>query len=104
MNSTLQHFVSLLKKREFYEAHEVLESLWFPLRFSNDEKTKCIRSLINASVSFELAKKNRLDASKRVWQNYTKRRDLIKNYADLEEVALFVDELSEQLWAEFSPK
>ncbi len=73
----LDTFTALLDAKEFYDAHECLEAIWFPRRFEENNEIKLIKSFINASVCFELIKKNKRDASDKVWKNYLKHRPLL---------------------------
>ncbi len=73
----LDEFISLLDKELFYDAHESLESIWFPRRFENNKEMKLIKGFINAAVSFELIKRGRIESSKKVWKNYLKYKPLL---------------------------
>lgn len=66
-----------LNEQRYYDAHEVLEELWYPRRFEENNEVKLIKGFINASVSFELAKKGKIIQSKKVWKNYLKYRQLL---------------------------
>jgi len=74
----LENFVISLSESRFYDAHEDIELLWFPRRFEDDDEVKLLKGFINAAVSFELMKKNRKEASKKVWKNYLKYLTLLK--------------------------
>lgn len=77
---TIKHFndfILALDEKRFYDAHEVLEELWFPARFTNTNEVKFLKGFINASVSFELFKKGRYPQSQKVWMNYLKYRELL---------------------------
>lgn len=74
MNSALQKFQELLDAELYYEAHEALEAFWFPKRFLDCNETRLLKGFINASVSFELHKRGRIEQSRRVWRNYLKYR------------------------------
>lgn len=73
----LESFIQNLKNENFYDAHEDLELLWFKRRFEENNEIKLIKGFINASVSFELYKKGKTEASKKVWQTYLKYKELI---------------------------
>lgn len=73
----LEEFLICLNEKRFYDAHEVLESIWFPLRFEDENEVKLLKGFINGAVSFELIKKQRDNAAKRVWSNYLKYRPLL---------------------------
>jgi len=72
-------FYLFIKKCEYYEAHEVLEDVWFPRRFEKDEDILIIKGFINASVAFELVKKGRMEAAKKAWKVYLKYSPLLEN-------------------------
>ena len=65
-------FIDFLKNDAFFEAHEALEEIWFPLRFEKSDEVRFIRACINAAVSFELVKRGRAQASKKPWGFYEK--------------------------------
>lgn len=73
----LDNFLQNLKDAQFYDAHENLEAVWFPRRFEKSDEIKLIKGFINASVSFELFKKDKIESSKKVWNNYLKYKNLI---------------------------
>ncbi len=77
MQARLQQFHKLLKEEQFFEAHEVLEEVWFPKRFEKDVNIDILKGFINAAVSFELLKRERVKQSKKVWRNYLKYRTLL---------------------------
>ncbi|MDY0115949.1 MAG: DUF309 domain-containing protein [Sulfurimonadaceae bacterium] len=79
MRETLEQFLACLYQERFFEAHEVLESLWFPRRFELCDEIKLLKGFINAAVSFELLKKERPKAAQKVWQNYLKYKPLISS-------------------------
>lgn len=76
-NKHFDNFLIALDEKRFYDAHEVLEELWFPKRFENSNEVRLLKGFINASVYFELIKKGRPLAAKKVWINYLKYRQLI---------------------------
>ncbi|WP_415250044.1 DUF309 domain-containing protein [Sulfurimonas sp.] len=73
----LDEFVLCLDEKRYYDAHEALEEIWFPRRFEENNEIHLLKGFINASVSFELRKKNKLPQSKKVWKNYLKYRPLL---------------------------
>ena len=77
MKEKIESFLSLLQEGHFYDAHEVLEEVWFPRRFERSDEIKLLKGFINASVSFELAKRGRVERSAQVWRNYLKYRTLL---------------------------
>jgi len=76
MRNRADDFVKCLNEKRFYDAHEVLEELWFPIRFTQSNEVKLLKGFINASVSFELEKRGKIKQSDRVWKNYIKYRQL----------------------------
>jgi hypothetical protein len=70
-------FNKALDERRFYDAHEVLEHIWFQKRFDDSNEVRLLKGFINAAVSFELIKRDRAEAGKKVWRNYLKYRQLL---------------------------
>ena len=105
----LQEFGQCLREKRFYDAHEVLEAIWFPLRFEESSEVKLLKGFINASVSFELIKRHRYSSAKKVWNNYLKYRPLLykinspflNNYHQL---ARHVESMYNQLFATIPKK
>ena len=104
MRSRTDQFITLLQNNRFFEAHELLEELWFPRRFEDCDEVRLLRGLINAAVSFELlVHKKRENAAKRVWRNYLKYRPLIhtinsSNTKEFKRLTTFVDDFSSTLY------
>lgn len=73
----LEKFMLQLSQEKFYDAHESLEVIWFSKRFEDNDEIKLIKGFINAAVSFELLKKDRFEASQKVWKTYLKYKELI---------------------------
>ncbi len=73
----LDLFIKNIQSGNFYDAHEDLEVLWYERRFEESDEVKLLKGLINASVSFELRKKGKIEASQKVWNNYLKYRNLV---------------------------
>jgi hypothetical protein len=71
-------FILCLDESRFYDAHEAIEEIWFPRRFEDNNEVKLLKGFINASVSFELVKKGKKEAGKRVWKNYLKYIELLE--------------------------
>lgn len=73
-----ERFIDLLRNDLFFEAHEALEELWFPLRFhKKDADIILLRACINAAVSFELLKRGRQDAALKPWANFTRNKTVM---------------------------
>ena len=73
----LNEFVLCLDERRYYDAHEALEEIWFPRRFEDSDEIRLLKGFINASVSFELKKQDKILQGKKVWKNYLKYRPLL---------------------------
>ena len=101
MEKNCKIFMELINKERFYDAHEVLEEVWFPKRKEPDAKTLVLKGFINASVALELHKRGRTQNAYKVWQNYEKYRPLIKECDE----AIFtqVEELLELCRAKYLP-
>ncbi|MDT8338407.1 MAG: DUF309 domain-containing protein [Sulfurimonas sp.] len=91
----LELFVQNLRSQNFYDAHEDLETLWFERRFEVSDEVKLLKGFINASVCFELHKKGKTEASKKVWNNYLKYKNLIDTIDSphKEKYLLIIDEI-----------
>ena len=103
-SQALKNFIVSLDEYRFYDAHEDLEELWFPRRFEEDDEVKLLKGFINAAVSFELIKKGKLEASKKVWKNYLKYIPLLqiidsKHKEMYKKIALHVEEIKTKLKA-----
>ena len=72
-------YIDFLSNDLFYEGHEALEELWFPLRFEKDDEVRLIRAYINAAVSFELVKRGREKSGLKPWGFYHKNKHLLAN-------------------------
>jgi len=76
-NKLLEDFIYCLNAKKYYDAHEALEVIWFPRRFEDNDEIRLLKGFINASVSFELEIRNRIDASNKVWKTYLKYKPLL---------------------------
>ena len=59
LEGALQTYVALLDKEAYFEAHEVLEEAWHPLRLRKDPLANLVKGLINGAVSFEHIKRHK---------------------------------------------
>jgi len=79
LESALKAYLLLMEQEEYFEAHEVLEEAWHPLRLKDHPLKNLVKALINAAVSFEHLKRNRDNASKkalRVMASYERHKGL----------------------------
>jgi len=79
LNKELKEALKLLVNNEFIKAHDLFEGLW--REYKDDKKTReesfILKAFVNASISFELYKMNRIEHSINVWNTYKKYEDLI---------------------------
>jgi len=59
LEGALKAYLVLLAEEEYFEAHEVLEEAWHPLRLSKHPLANLVKGLINGAVTFEHIKRNR---------------------------------------------
>lgn len=95
MNEIIK-YKQLIDEKLYYEAHEVLETLWFPIRKSKNDYSLVLKGFINAAVSLELFKRNKIEQSKKIHSVYNKyvtdkRIDEIKNDEIFRELKVFID-------------
>jgi len=73
----INEYILCINEKRYYDAHEALEEIWFPRRFEDNNEMRLIKGFINASVSFELLKRGRVNPAKKAWANYLKYRPLL---------------------------
>jgi len=84
-------YLGMLERGEYFEAHEVLEGVWYPMRKSRDDLANLLRGLINAAVAFEHLRRNKPGAQERarkVMRSFERYTPLCS--ASMPEAALFV--------------
>ena len=93
LDGALRRYRELLLSEEYFEAHEVLEEAWHPLRRRDDPLRHPVKGLINAAIAFEHLRRDR-PKSKRValkaMEGYERR---IVNHPRLEAARLLVERL-----------
>ena len=72
MKYIIEEFQQLIQQQKFYEAHELLEGIWFPLRKTKSDCSLVLKGFINGAVSLELKKRDKLIQSKNVYNTYLK--------------------------------
>jgi len=65
LEGALRAYLQCLEEKEYFEAHEVLEEAWHPLRLRKDPLANFMKGLINAAIAFEHLKRNRPGAKER---------------------------------------
>jgi len=73
LKEALHHYINLLHQEEYFDAHEVLEEAWHPLRKSNHPLKNLVKGLINGAICFEHIKRNQENA-------YNKASKVIKSF------------------------
>jgi len=68
----IEEFKTLINENKFYEAHEALEEIWFPIRKKKNDCSQVLKGFINGAVCLELFKREKLEQSKNVHKNYLK--------------------------------
>jgi len=88
LEGALKVYLELLDKEEYFEAHEVLEEAWHPLRLKKHPLANLVKGFINGAIAFEHIKrdsKNAHQKAKRVMESYERHKHLcvegIKHYA-----------------------
>jgi predicted metal-dependent hydrolase len=68
LKSALEEYLQLLDKHSYFDAHEVLEEAWHPLRKAKNPLANLVKGLINASICFEHIKRNRNESRRKALQ------------------------------------
>ena len=64
LEGALIEYLKLLDEEEYFEAHEVLEEAWHPLRLEDHYLKNLVKGLINGAVAFEHLKRDRSTSKK----------------------------------------
>ena len=62
LEDALKKYIALLKAAKYFEAHEILEEAWHPLRKADHPLKNLLKGLINGAIAFEHIKRNRKNA------------------------------------------
>jgi len=92
----VKEFKRLIDQKKFYEAHEALEELWFPIRHEKDDYCLVLKGFINGAVCMELNKRDKITQAKKVYKTYLKyvsneRIDKTKYKDIFDELKIFMD-------------
>jgi len=68
----IETFKELINEELYYEAHEALEEQWFPIRQIKNDCCLVLKGFINAAVSLELYKRDKIEQSKKIYLVYLK--------------------------------
>lgn len=73
LEGALKEYLRLIDKEAYFEAHEVMEEAWHPLRLRKDPLANLAKGFINGAIAFEHIKRNRKNAKE-------KAQKVIKSY------------------------
>jgi len=79
LEGALKEYLCLLENQKYFEAHEVLEEAWHPLRLKKDPLANLLKGLINAAIAFEHIKRNKknsVNKAKKVMISYERYKSL----------------------------
>ncbi len=65
LEGALKEYLQLLDEEKYFEAHEVLEEAWHPLRKADHPLKNLVKGLINGAIAFEHIKRDRNEADKK---------------------------------------
>ncbi len=97
MKEALEQLIRNIKEEKFYEAHEDLEHFWKVLKKLDHPLKNLIKGYINGATAFELIKRGKMDAAKRVWATYEKYLVLIDKEMECYEEFKEADRLLQKL-------
>ena len=81
LEGAIKEYLRLLEEKEYFEAHEVMEEAWHPLRLKKHPLANLTKGFINAAIGFEHIKRNRKNVNikaKRVMESYDRHIHLCK--------------------------
>jgi hypothetical protein len=90
LEGALKTYLKLLDEEEYFEAHEVMEEAWHPLRLRKHPLANLTKGYINAAIAFEHIKRNRKNVkqkAKKVLASYERHKHLCVK--EIEHYALF---------------
>ncbi len=79
LEGALKVYLELLDTEEYFEAHEVMEEAWHPLRLKKHPLANLVKGLINGAITFEHIKRNRenvKDKAQKVIASYERHKHL----------------------------
>ena len=103
LEGALKTYIKLLSEEAYFEAHEVLEEAWHPLRLKKDPLANLLKGLINGAITFEHIKRNRENVehkAQRVIVSYERHKHLcveeIKHYDLFKEACEKIEALKQR--------
>lgn len=103
----IKKFKQHIKDKNYFEAHEALEELWFPIRKTKTDYCLVLKGFINGAVSLELFKRGKIAQSKNVYQIYLKYTSEKKLYTfekkeKFQELKIFMDKVFKAIGKNYS--
>ena len=104
LEGALKEYLRLMNEEEYFEAHEVLEEAWHPLRLKKHPLQNLAKGLINGAIAFEHLKRdkhNAYDKARKVIASFERHKDLCTD--QIEYAVLFKQscQMIEQLKIEY---
>jgi hypothetical protein len=65
LTEALADYLEMMEHGAYFEAHERVESVWYPLRREKSDLAHILKALINAAIAFEHLKRERPQAAER---------------------------------------
>ena len=103
LEGALKSYIKLLNEEEYFEAHEVLEETWHPLRLKKHPLANLVKGLINGAITFEHIKRNRVNVkgkAQRVIVSYERHKHLcveeIEHYYLFKEICEKIESLKQK--------
>lgn len=96
LQDALANYLELLHLERYFDAHEVLEEAWHPLRLSNDKLRHPVKGLINVAIAFEHIKRGKDGAynkAQRVLSAYERHKSSCQESKILAHICKEVDRL-----------
>lgn len=79
LEGALIEYLKLLEEEAYFEAHEVMEEAWHPLRLKKHPLANLAKGYINAAITFEHIKRDRKNVkekAKKVLASYERHKHL----------------------------
>ncbi len=81
LKEALEEYVELVKLERYFDAHEVLEEAWHPLRKANHPLKNLVKGLINGAIAFEHIKRDRKDSKRKastVYKSFDRHKNILQ--------------------------
>jgi len=65
LEGALKEYLKLLDEEAYFEAHEVMEEAWHPLRLKKHPLANLVKGFINGAITFEHIKRNSKNAKEK---------------------------------------